>query len=781
MRKNEKKMSLKKININNFPYISNRNSVPLMTSSNLNQLKDYNINNSYTKYQSTEEDIFTNSNSNSRKKNIRPLSHIKLNENKVAKIEDKILKSPSIRLNSGNKRYSLMTNNKNNNLYIQNNDNESHNYDYADKFFLFKSQKALRNPSGKANQQIDKYREEIKKLKKTIKELEEDLNSTLNENSKLNTDLYLARTELKKEREMNLDLKEELKRYKRVSNINNINNDTNLENNLSSIIEEEEQLFPKGEQYYQLIKDFNINNEKRQKNSRVEPIQIFFTLNDVYEPYNKYSFGISIINSSKIDNTTFLGYLENKSGNIIEFGTSFKIDYFFEREQTIIAAPIINEEEGEENIKYQVSELMKSPENKLLKKIENIGNLQISYSSVKNQNNLLSNEISTFEFYISLDNKDLFGGKKKLRNSYFVIRNFKDGESKRAVYKSNEYNFEINKINKTSLITFTSDILCDEKSDAIFFELYCPSMDKTNYIGFSSFNLSQLESKLKEDKLLLTKIRSNKGPIGQLEINYNIKEKMAFQKFIKKGQINLDIAIDYTKSNGDPSNPDSLHYIYGKENDYEKAIKSCGEIIAYYDADQLFPVYGFGGIPPNKEIVNHCFNINFNEDNPNILGIDKIIDYYKESLKKVRLAYPTYFSQIIKKVIEEINYDLINKKEENHYYVLMILTDGIINDTQETIDSIVEASKLPLSIVIIGIGDSNFTSMEILDGDEKPLTTSSGEIRKRDIVQFVEFNKFKDKDNINCGVELAQEVLKEIPRQVEEYYQFCGEFYESNN
>ena len=71
--------------------------------------------------------------------------------------------------------------------------------------------------------------------------------------------------------------------------------------------------------------------------------------------------------------------------------------------------------------------------------------------------------------------------------------------------------------------------------------------------------------------------------------------------------------------------------------------------------------------------------------------------------------------------------------------------------------------------------------MEILDGDEKPLTNSSGEIRKRDIVQFVEFNKFKDKDNINCGVELAQEVLKEIPRQVEEYYQFCGEFYESNN
>ena len=68
----------------------------------------------------------------------------------------------------------------------------------------------------------------------------------------------------------------------------------------------------------------------------------------------------------------------------------------------------------------------------------------------------------------------------------------------------------------------------------------------------------------------------------------------------------------------------------------------------------------------------------------------------------------------------------------------MILTDGIINDMKQTIDCIVEGSKLPLSIVIIGIGDADFTNMDILDGDKKPLINSSGEIRKRDIVQFVE-------------------------------------------
>ena len=105
----------------------------------------------------------------------------------------------------------------------------------------------------------------------------------------------------------------------------------------------------------------------------------------------------------------------------------------------------------------------------------------------------------------------------------------------------------------------------------------------------------------------------------------------------------------------------------------------------------------------------------------------------------------------------------------------MILTDGIITDMRDTVNSIVEGSKLPLSIIIIGIGDADFSNMDLLDGDEKPLIDSYGEIRKRDIVQFVKFNSFK-KNNDNK--ELAEEVLKEIPRQVEEYYHYCGKFYE---
>ncbi len=100
------------------------------------------------------------------------------------------------------------------------------------------------------------------------------------------------------------------------------------------------------------------------------------------------------------------------------------------------------------------------------------------------------------------------------------------------------------------------------------------------------------------------------------------------------------------------------------------------------------------------------------------------------------------------------------------YHILLILSDGIIYDMRETKDLIVECAKYPLSIIIVGIGNADFTDMVQLDGDEVRLRNSSGEPAIRDIVQFVEFNNFKDNGDLSL---LAEEVLKEVPDQFVEY------------
>ena len=48
---------------------------------------------------------------------------------------------------------------------------------------------------------------------------------------------------------------------------------------------------------------------------------------------------------------------------------------------------------------------------------------------------------------------------------------------------------------------------------------------------------------------------------------------------------------------------------------------------------------------------------------------------------------------------------------------MLLLTDGIINDMPETIRILVQLSALPVSIIIVGVGNADFSQMEALDGD----------------------------------------------------------------
>lgn len=70
-----------------------------------------------------------------------------------------------------------------------------------------------------------------------------------------------------------------------------------------------------------------------------------------------------------------------------------------------------------------------------------------------------------------------------------------------------------------------------------------------------------------------------------------------------------------------------------------------------------------------------------------------------------------------------------------------------------------------MSIIIVGIGNADFSAMETLDADNVAL--SSGGVRaQRDIVQFVPFNKFfLAGDPHSARLRLAREVLAEIPNQ----------------
>jgi copine 1/2/3 len=221
--------------------------------------------------------------------------------------------------------------------------------------------------------------------------------------------------------------------------------------------------------------------------------------------------------------------------------------------------------------------------------------------------------------------------------------------------------------------------------------------------------------------------------------------------------------VDYTASNQDPRSPNSLHFMGGRMNHYQNAMATIGNIVMDYTTTASVAALGFGAKLLNEQKgVNHCFPLTFDPNNTFVNGVNGMLGAYAHSFGQLRLSGPTYFSDIIN-CASGLATSLPYSASEQHYSILLILTDGIINDMPKTISSIVAASDKPLSIIIVGVGNgADWAAMEELDGDGKMLQAPTGQYALRDIVQFVPMEKC-----LRMGLPaLARETLAEVPNQV---------------
>uniref|UniRef100_A0AAZ3Q8W5 C2 domain-containing protein n=1 Tax=Oncorhynchus tshawytscha TaxID=74940 RepID=A0AAZ3Q8W5_ONCTS len=238
----------------------------------------------------------------------------------------------------------------------------------------------------------------------------------------------------------------------------------------------------------------------------------------------------------------------------------------------------------------------------------------------------------------------------------------------------------------------------------------------------------------------------------------------------------LKVAIDFTASNGDPKNSCSLHYIHPYQpNEYLKALVAVGEICQDYDSSIPVDITLCceACLCVNSTLtrsqVSHDFAVNFDEDNPECSGIQGVVEAYQGCLPKIQLYGPTNIAPIIQKVASSASEEM-HTKEAMEYFILLILTDGVITDMADTREAIVHASHLPMSVIIVGVGNADFSDMQMLDGDDGILRSPKGEPVLRDIVQFVPFKDFKHAS----PAALAKSVLAEVPNQVVDYYNAKG-------
>ena len=339
-------------------------------------------------------------------------------------------------------------------------------------------------------------------------------------------------------------------------------------------------------------------------------------------------------------------------------------------------------------------------------------------------------------------------------------------ETKNQEYLSNVISYSIQKENKIIYKSPFCNCSHIKQTDKIPLSLLEPEFE----LSFYNKNYDEQKITITTEELLNQKTKNitiELPDMEKIEIVISIEkfDKISLIKLKKDGlNIDLSIAIDFTGSNGSPDYSSSLHYIKnGFINNYEKSIRACCDILSVYNKKDEYEVFGFGA-NVNGEFSN-CFNINFNE-NSKIKGVENIIKEYKNSVNRVDFSGGTYFAP----VINSINSKIKSSKQNLNYNILMIISDGYVHDIDDIIDRIVESSKLPLSVIIIGVGADVTSDMKKLNGEDGKLIDSSGEGLEKDIVQYVHFNDYNE--NIE---KLTQEVFRYIPQQIKDYFQNMDE------
>ncbi|NXP73176.1 CPNE2 protein, partial [Ramphastos sulfuratus] len=88
-------------------------------------------------------------------------------------------------------------------------------------------------------------------------------------------------------------------------------------------------------------------------------------------------------------------------------------------------------------------------------------------------------------------------------------------------------------------------------------------------------------------------------------------------------------------------------------------------------------------------------------------GVEGIVQAYSACLPHIRFYGPTNFSPIVNHVAR-FAAQAAQQQAATQYFILLIITDGVISDMDETRQAVVQASRLPMSIIIVGVGNADF-------------------------------------------------------------------------
>jgi hypothetical protein len=231
--------------------------------------------------------------------------------------------------------------------------------------------------------------------------------------------------------------------------------------------------------------------------------------------------------------------------------------------------------------------------------------------------------------------------------------------------------------------------------------------------------------------------------------------------------LDLMVGIDCTVANGVWGDEKNLHFSSSHWlNDYQAGIQKLGSIVENFARGKHSSLWGLGSVIGGDYQACYVMEDRLCEGSAMLQAYD---DHIAEPDQDFTLGEPFF----LKPLIEAATFRAIqSSRRRQSYTVLTVFTAGIIADLPETIDLICAAAEdAPLSLVIVAVGNRDFSAIEKLCDNETNgrLRDSRGIPIAREIVTFVSFKQFAGN-----ATEVIAEALKDIPEQFVEYHVMNG-------